>query len=1197
MEGREERENGGKEEEVKKVGVHRLLAFADAADGVLMAVGAAAAVANGISQPLMAVIFGQAIDVFGGGDVNSVLRRINTVKLKLGGMLDGDWGKTGGADSRAVPEGDTEAGHRILRQGDDDRQAVTRMSGDTILIQDAIGEKVGKFIQLVATFLGGFIIAFTKGWLLSLVMLSSIPPLVIACTTMSWFVSKMTSRRQATYSNAGNVVEQTIGSIRTVASFNGEKKAIALYNKFIRPAYLSAVQEGTAAGLGMGTVFMVLFWSYALAIWYGSRLIINKGYTGGTVVNVLFAVMTGAMSLGQATPCVTAFAEGQAAAYRMFETIRRKPEIDAYNTSGVVLEDMKGDVELQDVYFSYPTRPDYLIFNGFSLKVSSGTTMAIVGESGSGKSTVINLVERFYDPQAGEVLIDGVNIKSLRLSWIREKIGLVSQEPLLFMTTIKENITYSKKKATLEEIKRAIELANATNFIDKLPNGLDTMVGEQNDHRRRSSPKHREECGYNIRRASGKDSGTRFSRRVDKEPNGAYSQLIHLQETHKETEEHVGDSAMRSLSNESKSLSKLKRSISFKRSASRGSSIGSSSRHSFTIPFGLTGPMEVQAGPQDETEDKEVVGDVEAPKEVPITRLISLNKPEIPVLLLGSIAAAIHGVLFPVFGILLSISIKIFFEEPHQLQKDSNFWTSMYVVLGITALFVIPIENFLFGVAGGRLVERIRSMSFQRIIHQEINWFDDPRNSSGAIGARLSIDATNVRRLLGDTLALMVQCLSTLLTGFIVAMVASWRLALIITVVIPLVGFQGYAQIKFMKGYSADAKMMYEEASQVANDAVSGIRTVASFSAEQRVMETYKKKCEAPVKQGVRQGLISGFGYGFSFFTLYLTYALCFYIGARFVHDGKATFSDVFRVFFALVLATIGISQTSALGADSTKAKESTASIFGIIDRKSKVDSSSKEGVVLANVKGDIEFRHVAFKYPSRPNIPIFTNFSLTIHSGKTVALVGESGSGKSTVISLLERFYDPDSGKILFDGVEIETLRVSWLRQQMGLVSQEPVLFNDTIRTNIAYGKEGEASEEEIVKVAKTANAHQFISGLPQGYDTPVGERGIQLSGGQKQRIAIARAILKDPTVLLLDEATSALDAESEHVVQEALDRVMVGRTTVVVAHRLSTIKGADMIVVLKNGMIVEKGRHETLMGLKEGVYASLVELRMSSE
>jgi ATP-binding cassette subfamily B (MDR/TAP) protein 1 len=214
----------------------------------------------------------------------------------------------------------------------------------------------------------------------------------------------------------------------------------------------------------------------------------------------------------------------------------------------------------------------------------------------------------------------------------------------------------------------------------------------------------------------------------------------------------------------------------------------------------------------------------------------------------------------------------------------------------------------------------------------------------------------------------------------------------------------------------------------------------------------------------------------------------------------------------------------------------------------------------------------------------------------QTVALVGESGSGKSTAIALLERFYDPDSGKILFDDVELQALKVSWLRQQVGLVSQEPVLFNDTIRSNIAYGKHGAASEEEIVVAAEAANAHQFISALPDGYNTIVGERGIQLSGGQKQRVAIARAIIKDPKVLLLDEATSALDAESERVVQEALDQVMVGRTTVVVAHRLSTIRGADIIAVLKNGAVTEKGRHEELMQIKDGTYASLVQLSSSS-
>jgi len=295
-------------------------------------------------------------------------------------------------------------------------------------------------------------------------------------------------------------------------------------------------------------------------------------------------------------------------------------------------------------------------------------------------------------------------------------------------------------------------------------------------------------------------------------------------------------------------------------------------------------------------------------------------------------------------------------------------------------------------------------------------------------------------------------------------------------------------------------------------------------------------------------------------------------------------------------MATIGISQTSALASDSTKAKDSSISIFALLDRKSKIDSGSDEGLTLDEVKGDIDFRHVSFKYPSRPDVQIFSDFTLHIPSGKTVALVGESGSGKSTIISLLERFYNPDSGTISLDGVEIKSLKVNWLRDQIGLVGQEPVLFNDTIRANIAYGKHGEVTEEELIKVAKAANAHEFISSLPQGYDTTVGERGVQLSGGQKQRVAIARAILKDPRILLLDEATSALDAESERIVQDALDNVMVGRTTIIVAHRLSTIKSADIIAVLKDGAIVEKGRHETLMNIKDGFYASLVELRSSS-
>ncbi|CAD6230187.1 unnamed protein product [Miscanthus lutarioriparius] len=1246
--------NGGDGDAGKKVPFTGLFRYADGTDVLLMLLGTVGALANGVSQPVMTVIFGQVINAFGDATTDNVLHRVNQAVLNfvylgiatavVSFLQVSCWTMTGERQATRIRSLYLKS---VLRQEialfDVEMttgQIVSRMSGDTVLVQDAIGEKVGKFQQLVATFIGRFVIAFVKGWLLSLVMLACRPPVVIAGGVVSKMLAKISTKGKASYSDAGNIVEQTLGAIKTVVSFNGENKAIAMYKKFIKKAYRTDILEGLINGFGMGSVFCILFSSYGLAFWYGGKLIVDKGYTGGKIITVLFAVLTGATSLGNATPSVSAIAEGQSAAYRLFETIERKPVIDSGDTSGVVLEDMKGDVELKDVHFRYPARLDQLILDGLSLQVASGTTMAIVGESGSGKSTVISLVERFYDPQAGEVLIDGINIKNLRLSWIREKIGLVSQEPLLFMTSIKDNIMYGKEDATLEEIKRAAELANAANFVDKLPNGYDTLVGQRGAQlsggqkqriaiarailkgpkillldeatsaldteserivqealnrimverttlivAHRLSTVRNVDCITVVRHGKIVEQGPHDA--LVKDPNGAYSQLIRLQETRADGRNKIADSGVSDSRSKSTSLS-LRRSI-------NKDSFGNSNRYSFKNPIGLSVELhEDQITGEQKTEE---LSDVVVLKKAPIGRLFKLNVPEVPILLLGSIAATVHGVIFPLFGILMSGVIKSFYEPPDKLRKDTSFWALISVVLGVASLISIPAEYFLFAVAGGKLIERIRTLSFQSIVHQEVAWFDNASNSSGALGTRLSVDALNVRRLAGDNLALIVQSIASLTTGFVIAFAADWRLALIITCVIPLVGAQGYAQVKFLKGFSEDAKEMYEDASQVATDAVGSIRTVASFCAEKRVVTTYNEKCEALRKQGIRSGIVGGLGYGFSFLILYFTYGLCFYVGAQFVRQGKTTFPDVFRVFFALVLAAVGVSQASALASDATKARASAISIFSILDRKSKIDSSSDDGMTLENVTGNINFNNVSFKYPSRPDVQIFSDFTLQISSGKTVALVGESGSGKSTIIALLERFYDPDSGRISLDGVETKSLKVSWLRDQMGLVGQEPLLFNDTIRANITYGKHGDVTEEEVMAVAKAAKAHEFISSLPEGYDTVVGEKGIQLSGGQKQRVAIARAIIKDPKILLLDEATSALDAESERIVQDALDRVMVSRTTIVVAHRLSTIKGADMIAVLKEGKVVQKGRHEALMRIKGGAYASLVELRSKSE
>uniref|UniRef100_A0A2N9G6V4 Uncharacterized protein n=1 Tax=Fagus sylvatica TaxID=28930 RepID=A0A2N9G6V4_FAGSY len=1116
MNGHQEDSKKSKEDEkTNTVPFRKLFSFADSTDVLLMILGTIGSIGNGVCMPLMTVLFGELTDSFGGNQNDHVVDVVSKVCIKFMYLAVGAavaaflqvacWMVTGERQAARIRNLYLKT---ILRQDvaffdkeTNTGEVVGRMSGDTVLIQDAMGEKVGKFVQLISTFVGGFLCP------------SSYP---------SWRpMDKMLMRK------AANVVEQTIGSIRTVASFTGEKQAITNYNKFLLKAYKAGIHEGLATGFGLGTAMSVLFCSYSLAIWFGAKMILDRGYNGGEVLNVIIAVLIGSMSLGQASPCMSAFAAGQAAAFKMFETIERKPIIDAYDTKGRTLDDIHGDVELRDVYFSYPSRPDEQIFNGFSLSIPSGTTTALVGQSGSGKSTVISLIERFYDPHAGEVLIDGINLKEFQLNWIRGKIGLVSQEPVLFASSIKENITYGKDGATTEEIRAAAELANAAKFIDKLPQGLDTMVGEHGTqlsggqkqriaiarailkdprillldeatsaldaeservvqealdrimvNRTTVIVAHRLSTIRNadmiavIHRGKMVEKGSHSE--LLKDPEGAYSQLIRLQEVNKESELAVDDQNKPEITVESFRQSSQRMSI--QRSISRGSSgVGNSSRHSFSVSFGLPTGVNVPDIAREEPDTPSLP--TEQLPEVPLRRMAYLNKPEIPVLIIGAIAAIMNGVIL------------------------SNFR-------------LIPARSYFFAVAGCKLIQRIRVLCFEKVVNMEVSWFDEPEHSSGAIGARLSADAASVRALVGDALGLMVENIASAVAGLLIAFIASWQLALIILVLLPLIGINGFVQVKFMKGFSADAKMMYEEASQVANDAVGSIRTVASFCAEEKELDSLR-------------------------------------MAKQHSHD----------VFLHLEFLN-----QAPLSPDSSKAKTAAGSIFSIIDRKSKIDPSEESGMKLDDVKGEIELRHVSFKYPSRPDIQIFRDLNLTIHSGKTIALVGESGSGKSTVISLLQRFYDPESGHITLDGIEIQTLQLKWLRQQMGLVSQEPILFNETIRANIAYGKEGDATEAEIIAASELANAHKFISSLQQGYDT------------------------------MVDEATSALDAESEKVVQDALDRIMVNRTTVVVAHRLSTIKNADLIAVVKNGVIVEKGKHEKLINIKDGFYASLVALHSSA-
>ncbi|CAF0844949.1 unnamed protein product [Didymodactylos carnosus] len=443
----------------------------------------------------------------------------------------------------------------------------------------------------------------------------------------------------------------------------------------------------------------------------------------------------------------------------------------------------------------------------------------------------------------------------------------------------------------------------------------------------------------------------------------------------------------------------------------------------------------------------------------------------------------------------------------------------------------------------------------------------------------------------GPTLAAILNAVGALVTALVISFEAGWKLTFIVLCFTPLMVFTGIVQGQSLAkaGQKKTGTTNAEEGGKFATQAIENIRTVVALHQEGYFITKYRRAFDDDFRHAMVTLHYQAAGNAIANAMMSFIQAAAFGYGSVLVQNKEMEFQDVFRVYAVVTFAAMSFGRSASMVPNYSKGKASAIRIMELNNKASKIDPDDPKGLILSEVTGNIEFRDIRFRYPARPKLRILRHFNLTCANNVTTALVGPSGSGKSTSVALLQRWYDPLTGSVLIDGHDIKTLNISWLRSILGLVQQEPVLFNLSIRENIAYGVINKViTQEEIEIAAKKSNIHETIITLPQGYETLAGAKGGQLSGGQKQRIAIARALIRNPKILLLDEATSALDNTSEKIVQEALDTARTGRTTLTIAHRLSTIRGSEKIAVVDVGKIKEQGSHDELL-LKRGIYYKL--------
>ncbi|CBX99230.1 similar to multidrug resistance protein 1 [Plenodomus lingam JN3] len=1213
-------------------GYLRIFKYADRTSWTLNSISFLAAIGAGTLLPLMDLVFGKFVTTFTGFATGSTTpekyrSEVNKYTLYFIYLFVAKFGlvyiHSVGISISAIR---TTKALRIdfikciLRQNiayfdsSEAASVTTQVTTNGNNVNNGISEKLTLIIQGISTFVTAFIVAFAIQWKLTLITLSIVPTIIVVVGICVGLDGKNEKKVLAIYSDAGLLAEEVFSTVRTVHAFWLNPLLSRKYEAFLDAAMTEGMKKSPIYSVLFSTEFFCVYSGYGLAFWKGIRMYASGEIKeSGDVFVVILAVIVAATAMTTIAPQIVSLVKASSAADEMFTTIDRKSEIDPLSDHGIIPTTCRGRIDIENVVFSYPARPDITVLKGLTLTAPANKTTALVGASGSGKSTIVGLLERWYDQLSGTVSFDGTDIRELNLTWLRTNVRLVQQEPVLFSGTVYENIVYGllgTEKATLPQqeqralVEKACKDAYASEFIEQLPQGYNTVLGER---------------ATNL--SGGQKQRLAIARSIVSQPT-----VLLLDEATSALDpkaEKIVQEALDRVSRDRTTIV-IAHKLSTIRNADNIAVIGDGvvleqGTHTDLLERGGAYARLVRAQDLGQTTDNSQGDGDETSSRASLVRtqtqastvnkanhgpghdVVNYNLVKCAYLILKEqgnlwmhfvvlgVAALCGGATYPAQAILFSRVVEAFQLPAAQAVDQGDFYALMFFVVALGNLVLFAVIGYLSNIIAQHVSREYRHEMFNLILKQDMAFFDDAANASGALASNLSSYPTNLYELMGFNLMLIFINIVNVLSSSILAIVVGWKLGLVVVFgALPPLLFSGYLRIRLEFKLEDLNGKRFASSAAMASEAVSAIRTVSSLALERHVLNMYESRLQGIAQNGLKALIFTMFWYALTQSISFLAMALGFWYGGRLISYGEYTTTQFFTVFIGVIFSGEAAAAFFSYTTSLTKSATAANYLFGLRRLKPAVqEDPDKPPFDHERDKGPahVDIQDVTFAYESRPNSNVLQNISVDVKPGQYIAFVGASGCGKSTMISLLERFYDPRSGRITCNDRPLINLCPRKYRREVSLVQQEPVLYQGSVRDNIAMGLETDVTDAQIKAVARDSNISEFIASLPDGLDTLCGSRGTQLSGGQRQRIAIARALIREPRLLLLDEATSALDTESEKVVQAALEVAKSGRTTIAVAHRLSTIKDADLIVVFARGRIVESGTHQRLLS-KKGMY-----------